>query len=359
MRRDRRGPARARAARTTASRSSPRCGPATRPSPGRTRRSDPTSRWCSPTAARCRSCRPTRSWRGGAEPRGHHRWTGIFLAAGPGIRRGRALDELSIVDVAPLLLHRLGLPVPDDMAGRVPGEILEPRELERRPPRHAAAGAGRGAGPGRPGRAGAGPRGAGGRHGAPARPRLRRMTREEHDAQGRPPQRDPDPLPAGRRGARRRDGPRDHRQPRGLAPAHRAGARRTASGSSPTTCAATATATRPPTGYSPDDMAGDLLELLDAPRDRAAGRSSATATAPTSRCTSPPTIPSGCSEVIAIEAALPALEPVRARRRWVGLGVLGRRRSRAPGHAVPPERRTDLRYLMRATTRHAQASGDR
>ena len=71
--------------------------------------------------------------------RGHHRWEGIFLAAGPGIRAGAVVDELSIVDVAPLVLHSLGLPVPDDMAGRVPVEILEPDELERRPPRLTAA----------------------------------------------------------------------------------------------------------------------------------------------------------------------------------------------------------------------------
>jgi predicted AlkP superfamily phosphohydrolase/phosphomutase len=73
------------------------------------------------------------------EPRGHHRWEGIFFAAGPGIRAGARVDELSIVDVAPLLLHQLGLPVPDDMTGRVPVEILEPEELERRPPRRVPA----------------------------------------------------------------------------------------------------------------------------------------------------------------------------------------------------------------------------
>jgi predicted AlkP superfamily phosphohydrolase/phosphomutase len=67
------------------------------------------------------------------QARGHHRWEGIFLAAGPGIRAGASVDELSIVDVAPLLLHRLGLPVPDDMSGSVPEAIFEPAELERRP----------------------------------------------------------------------------------------------------------------------------------------------------------------------------------------------------------------------------------
>jgi predicted AlkP superfamily phosphohydrolase/phosphomutase len=67
--------------------------------------------------------------------RGHHRWEGVFIASGPGIREADEVPELSIVDVAPLVLHRLGLPVPDDMAGRVPIEIFEAGELERRPPR--------------------------------------------------------------------------------------------------------------------------------------------------------------------------------------------------------------------------------
>jgi predicted AlkP superfamily phosphohydrolase/phosphomutase len=72
-------------------------------------------------------------------PGGHHRWEGIFIAAGPGIRAGHRADQLSIVDVAPLLLHQLGLPVPEDMAGSVPAEIFEAGELERRPPRRAPA----------------------------------------------------------------------------------------------------------------------------------------------------------------------------------------------------------------------------
>jgi predicted AlkP superfamily phosphohydrolase/phosphomutase len=73
------------------------------------------------------------------EPRGHHRWEGVFVACGPGIRAGADVGELSIVDVAPLVLHRLGLPIPDDMAGRLPVEIYEPEALLRRPPRRTAA----------------------------------------------------------------------------------------------------------------------------------------------------------------------------------------------------------------------------
>jgi predicted AlkP superfamily phosphohydrolase/phosphomutase len=74
------------------------------------------------------------------QPRGHHRWEGIFLAAGPGICEGARVEELSIVDVAPLLLHQIGLPAPDDMSGSVPESIFQAGELERRPVRHAPAG---------------------------------------------------------------------------------------------------------------------------------------------------------------------------------------------------------------------------
>jgi predicted AlkP superfamily phosphohydrolase/phosphomutase len=72
------------------------------------------------------------------ETRGHHRWEGIFIASGPGIREAADLDELSIVDVAPFILHRLGLPTPEDMAGRLPVELLEDEELRQRPPRMSA-----------------------------------------------------------------------------------------------------------------------------------------------------------------------------------------------------------------------------
>ena len=72
------------------------------------------------------------------EPSGNHRPEGIFLATGPGIRTGETADELSIVDVAPLVLYSLDVPVALDMAGQVPEHVLEPGVLERRPPRYVA-----------------------------------------------------------------------------------------------------------------------------------------------------------------------------------------------------------------------------
>jgi hypothetical protein len=71
------------------------------------------------------------------EPVGTHRPEGVFLARGPGIQQGAALPELSIVDVAPLLLHSLDVPIPDDVVGRLPADAFESGVLERRPPRSA------------------------------------------------------------------------------------------------------------------------------------------------------------------------------------------------------------------------------
>jgi predicted AlkP superfamily phosphohydrolase/phosphomutase len=51
---------------------------------------------------------------------------GIFAAAGGPLRRGVRLESASILDLAPTVLHLLGLPVPDDMEGRVLTEALDP-----------------------------------------------------------------------------------------------------------------------------------------------------------------------------------------------------------------------------------------
>jgi predicted AlkP superfamily phosphohydrolase/phosphomutase len=71
---------------------------------------------------------------------GSHRPEGVFLAKGPGVRRGANLGELSILDVAPTLLYGLGLPVPAELEGRVPTELFEAEALRERPIRTGAAG---------------------------------------------------------------------------------------------------------------------------------------------------------------------------------------------------------------------------
>ena len=65
---------------------------------------------------------------------GAHRPVGIFAAKGPEIRRGyQTAGELSILDVAPTVLHSLGLAVPMEMQGRLPEEIYKAEALRARP----------------------------------------------------------------------------------------------------------------------------------------------------------------------------------------------------------------------------------
>jgi predicted AlkP superfamily phosphohydrolase/phosphomutase len=65
---------------------------------------------------------------------GSHRDDGIFLADGPTVRAGRKLEGARIIDVAPTILHLLGVPIPADMDGSVLTELLDesavPREIE-------------------------------------------------------------------------------------------------------------------------------------------------------------------------------------------------------------------------------------
>jgi predicted AlkP superfamily phosphohydrolase/phosphomutase len=67
------------------------------------------------------------------ETTGAHRPNGVFAAAGPGMREGLSMQRLSILDIAPLLLYTLGLPVPQDLEGRVPEALFQPEYLRIRP----------------------------------------------------------------------------------------------------------------------------------------------------------------------------------------------------------------------------------
>ena len=59
-------------------------------------------------------------------PTGDHRLEGILIASGPAFRPGAEPRDASLLDIAPTVLHLLGVPVPDDMDGRVLTELLEP-----------------------------------------------------------------------------------------------------------------------------------------------------------------------------------------------------------------------------------------
>lgn len=68
-------------------------------------------------------------------PKGWHRLHGIFLLQGSGIRKGEKIEGAHIMDVAPTVLHLLGLHVPHGMDGKVLTEAFEPDLLESNPVR--------------------------------------------------------------------------------------------------------------------------------------------------------------------------------------------------------------------------------
>jgi hypothetical protein len=70
---------------------------------------------------------------------GAHDDTAVFLAAGGPIAHAAARDRVSALDVAPLVLHLAGAPIPDDLEGGVPTRLLDPAQLEARPVRRVPA----------------------------------------------------------------------------------------------------------------------------------------------------------------------------------------------------------------------------
>lgn len=67
-----------------------------------------------------------------AAPGGHDH-DGIFLAAGPGIAPGRAIETRPIHDTAAAILHALGVPVPENLDGKVITSIYEDDWLRKNP----------------------------------------------------------------------------------------------------------------------------------------------------------------------------------------------------------------------------------
>ena len=66
-----------------------------------------------------------------AGPAVEHRQQGILVAAGPGIRQDELIHSASLLDICPTILHQFGLPVGDDMDGKVLTDLWEfPTEPE-------------------------------------------------------------------------------------------------------------------------------------------------------------------------------------------------------------------------------------
>jgi predicted AlkP superfamily phosphohydrolase/phosphomutase len=64
---------------------------------------------------------------------GFHRMNGVLIGYGPHVRRGVHLEGATMVDVAPTVLYTLGLPVPENMDGRVLTGALDPQFVATHP----------------------------------------------------------------------------------------------------------------------------------------------------------------------------------------------------------------------------------
>jgi len=60
---------------------------------------------------------------------GGHQPEGIILAAGAGIKQNARIEGAKLVDIVPTALYFLGLPIPEDMDGRVLWELFEPDHI--------------------------------------------------------------------------------------------------------------------------------------------------------------------------------------------------------------------------------------
>ncbi len=54
-----------------------------------------------------------------------HMQNGVFVAVGPGIYKGRKIENATILDICPTILHIMGCPIPSDVDGHVLKEIFK------------------------------------------------------------------------------------------------------------------------------------------------------------------------------------------------------------------------------------------
>ena len=65
---------------------------------------------------------------------GRHHPTAVFLAAGGPIRPRAERLQLSVLEIAPLIAHLAGAPLPDDLERPLPEALLDPVWLAAHPP---------------------------------------------------------------------------------------------------------------------------------------------------------------------------------------------------------------------------------
>ena len=67
-----------------------------------------------------------------------HRMDGILIMKGPSVQNGRHITNAGIIDIAPTVLYLMGIPVPEDMDGKVIQEAVVPSYLNSHPISHSS-----------------------------------------------------------------------------------------------------------------------------------------------------------------------------------------------------------------------------
>ncbi len=70
---------------------------------------------------------------------GTHRFEGVFILKGGGIKTNFTVKGARIIDIAPTILTMLGIPVPEDMDGRVLNEVFTEDHLKSHPVNYTSA----------------------------------------------------------------------------------------------------------------------------------------------------------------------------------------------------------------------------
>jgi hypothetical protein len=78
---------------------------------------------------------PARELAGPDDFSGRHHPTAVFLAAGGPIRKRAERLHLSVLQIAPLLFHVAGEPIPDDLERPLPVHVLDPKWIAAHPAR--------------------------------------------------------------------------------------------------------------------------------------------------------------------------------------------------------------------------------
>ena len=76
---------------------------------------------------------------GKSEWGGTHRLHGILIASGSVLNKGAEIEDARLIDLAPTLLHLFGVPVPEDMDGKVLADIFQSQFIAAHPVRAGAA----------------------------------------------------------------------------------------------------------------------------------------------------------------------------------------------------------------------------